>query len=68
MIMEVPRALLSRAESEFLEMPGLKLTPSQAGRLWGLEPTISELVLAALAASGFLFRSQDGAYLLRSGR
>jgi hypothetical protein len=30
-------ALVSRVRSEFIEMPGLRLTVPQAMRLWGLE-------------------------------
>ena len=37
---EVFAAALRRAQSEFLEMPGLQLTDAQAARLWsfGYEP------------------------------
>ena len=30
-------SLLRRIRSEFIEMPGLRLTPAQAARLWGME-------------------------------
>ena len=60
--------LLSRIRSEFLEMPGLKLTVRQAARLWGLESATSERLLARLADAGFLWRSRDGAYMRTSGR
>ena len=60
--------LLSRIRSEFLEMPGLKLTVRQAARLWGLESATSERLLARLADAGFLWRSHDGAYTRASGR
>ena len=36
--MELDRMLLCRVREEFREMPGLRLTPAQASRLWGLEP------------------------------
>lgn len=68
MTIDDPKTLLLRARSEYLEMPGLRLTPWQAGRLWNIEPALSEQVLRLLVASGFLWRSRDGAYLLRSGR
>ena len=29
--------IVSRVREEFREMPGLRLTPAQATRLWGLE-------------------------------
>ena len=34
---ETPNPLLMRIKAEFLEMPGLQLTPLQAQRLWGLD-------------------------------
>ena len=68
MTAEVPVTLLLRARSEYLEMPGLRLTPWQAGRLWGIEPALSEHLLATLVSSGFLWRNREGAYLLRSER
>ena len=63
---EVPAALLMRVRSEFLEMPGLRLTPRQAARLWGLEVALSDRVLAHLAEAGFLLCTRDGAYMRRS--
>lgn len=61
-------ALTSRIRSEFLEMPGLKLTVRQAARLWGLESGTSERLLTLLAEAGFLGRLADGSYTLASGR
>jgi DNA-binding MarR family transcriptional regulator len=58
--------LLERIRSEFLEMPGLRLTPNQAARLWALDRTTSERVLDGLVDAGFLGRSRDGAYLRAS--
>jgi DNA-binding MarR family transcriptional regulator len=58
--------LLQRVRSEFLEMPGLRLTPNQAARLWALDRTTSERVLDGLVDAGFLGRSRDGAYLRAS--
>lgn len=65
---DVPPSLISRARSEYLEMPGLKLTPWQAARLWGLESAMSEQVLATLVDGGFLWRNSDGVYMRRSAR
>ena len=56
-------ALLQSIRSEFLEMPGLNLTPPQAARLWALDRATSELVLGELVSSGFLAKSRSGAYL-----
>ena len=75
-VREVPRAewalhddmahLLHRVRSEFLEMPGLRLTPAQAARLWALDRSKSEQILNGLASSGFLARTPEGAYLRAS--
>ena len=56
-------ALLVRVQSEYLEMPGLKLTEAQAGRLWGLEGDTCRAVLATLVRRGFLRRATNGAYV-----
>lgn len=47
-------ALVDRVRSEFIEMPGLRLTPAQAQRLWGLDASACQRVIAALVASAFL--------------
>jgi hypothetical protein len=59
-------ALETRIRGEFLEMPGLRLTPAQASRLWALDRRISEHILNALASAGFLARTREGAYLRAS--
>jgi hypothetical protein len=53
--------MLRRVRAGFLEMPGLVVTPAQAGRLFGLEPEICEAVLTDLVAAGFLV-SDAGRY------
>jgi len=58
--------LLHRVRSEFLEMPGLRLTPAQAARLWALDRPTSDRVLDGLTSVGFLARTRNGAYLLAS--
>ena len=58
--------LLHRVRSEFLEMPGLRLTPAQAARLWALDRSTSERILDGLTAAGFLSRNREGAYLRAS--
>ena len=55
--------LLHRVRSEFLEMPGLRLTPAQAARLWAVDRQTSERILDGLTVAGFLFRNREGAYL-----
>jgi hypothetical protein len=56
-------ALLRRARSEFIEMPGLRLTTMQAARLWSLDQQTSERILQSLMAAGFLLKSRSGVYL-----
>ena len=58
--------LEKRIRGEFLEMPGLRLTPQQASRLWALDAATSELVLERLTSTGFLSRTREGAYLRAS--
>jgi len=60
-------SLLHRIRSEFNEMPGLRLTPAQAARLWGMERHTSERILDGLALAGFLLKNKEGAYLRASG-
>jgi len=55
--------LADRIRGEFLEMPGLRLTPRQASRLWALDAYTSERILDELRAAGFLERTSEGAYL-----
>jgi hypothetical protein len=57
-----------RAEAEYLEMPGLKLTPTQASRLWHLDAGASAALLEAMVEAGVLYRARDGAYLLLAAR
>ena len=55
--------LLHRIRSEFLEMPGLRLTPVQAARLWAVDRETSERILHGLVAAGFLIKNREGAYV-----
>jgi hypothetical protein len=57
-----------RAEAEYLEMPGLKLTVQQASRLWHLDPVASTRLLDSMVDDGVLSRARDGAYVLLSAR
>jgi hypothetical protein len=59
----VDDALLRRIRSEFREMPGLCLTARQARRLWALEPSVCNAVLASLVEDGFLRRTGDGGFV-----
>ena len=60
-----PPTALHRIQMEYTEMPGLKLTVEQIGRLCGLPYAACEDALAELMRSGFLRRSADGAFLHR---
>ena len=51
--MELER-IVSRVREEFREMPGLRLTPEQATRLWGLEEKTCAAVIERLVASEYL--------------
>jgi len=46
--------VIERVRGEFNEMPGLRLTPEQAARLWGLDAGSCSEVLRALVSSSFL--------------
>lgn len=46
--------LVERVRSEFIEMPGLRLTPAQAARLWGMDEVLCQNVISALVRSAFL--------------
>ena len=55
--------VMQRVRSEFLEMPGLRLTPDQATRLWGLEGDMCRAIIDALVAEAFLRRTPSGAVI-----
>lgn len=68
-VMETPApvhdATLQRLRSEYLEMPGLKVTLPQAARLWGIGLRESEALLTELVDDGFLVRDVRGTYRRR---
>ena len=59
---EVRNALL-RIQTEYMEMPDLKLTSRQAQRLWHLTHDVWETALAVLIGKQFLVKTRDGAYV-----
>jgi hypothetical protein len=59
------RDALLRIQTEYVEMPDLKLTPRQAERLWNLSHEVCQVALATLLASGFLIVAAQGAYVRR---
>lgn len=52
--------LVDRVRSEFIEMPGLRLTPAQAARLWGMDDAACHHVISALVRSAFLRWTPSG--------
>jgi hypothetical protein len=48
-------------------MPGLRLTPRQAQRLWRLDQTACDAVLGALVDARFLTKTRDGAFVKQEG-
>ena len=48
-----------RAQSDFLEMPGMRLTLQQAARLWSYDALFCREVLVTLVETRFLVRSGD---------
>jgi hypothetical protein len=54
--------LIDRVRSEFLEMPGLRLTLPQAQRLFGLDSSSCATVFEALTRDKFLARAGDGRF------
>lgn len=55
--------VLERLRAEYLEMPGMKLTMEQIGRLCGIEPGMCRPVLDALVNVRFLRLNSDGTYV-----
>jgi hypothetical protein len=59
--------VLQRIQGEYVEMPGLRLTPTQAQRLWGLERDVCDALLGALVDAKFLSKTRDGAFIRLDG-
>lgn len=55
---------LNLIRAEYLEMPGLCLTLSQARRLWHLDEVTSSALFDALVQANFLRRTRGGVYVL----
>ena len=55
--------VLRRVQGEYIEMPGLRLTPAQAQRLWGVDRAACDALLGALVDAKFLFRTRDGSFM-----
>ena len=57
---------LLRIRGEYLEMPGMRLTPEQVQRLSGIELSLCKQVLADLVRSNFLRLNSDATYVFFS--
>jgi hypothetical protein len=60
-------AACARIQTEYIEMPDLKLTVTQVRRLCGLPPDVCAAAVRFLVANGFLRQTPNGE-LLRRGR
>lgn len=58
--------VLRRAQTEFLEMPGLKLTTAQAARLLSVDEALCGRVLSALVESRFLTETSSARFVRAS--
>lgn len=56
-------AALERVKAEYLEMPGLQLTRSQAARLWTFDQAFCEAVLSALVEERFLMCTRSASFV-----
>lgn len=61
--MSSPELLIARIRGEYREMPGLRLTFSQACRLWQVDAATCEVVLQTLVAENFLVRTPNGSFI-----
>ncbi len=59
--------LTAMIRAEYHEMPGLRLTLSQAARLWNVDLNTCAHALESLTHAGFLYRSGDS-FMIASGR
>jgi hypothetical protein len=64
MAMELER-MVYRIREEFREMPGLRLTPAQATRLWGLDQEACKQVINRLVETAYLRWTEAGAVTRR---
>jgi hypothetical protein len=52
----------ARVRAEFEEMPGMTLTLSQAGRLFGLDQDVLRTIVERLVLTAYLRRTGTGAF------
>jgi len=65
-MMTVPKDIVERVRSEYLEMPGMRLTPPQLQRLLGIGPSLCDALLESMVQSRFLAVRADGTYVRAS--
>ena len=65
---QLPPPMAAIVDGEFREMPGLRLTPAQAQRLWHLSAEECTCVLEYLTRKGRLQRDRKGQYCVRRTR
>jgi hypothetical protein len=56
-------SLVARVRGEYCEMPGLRLTVSQACRLWHVDVSTCEMLFELLVREGFLYKTETSAYI-----
>jgi hypothetical protein len=59
------RRTLLTIQTDYVEMPDLKLTLREAARLWALPIEVCHAAVMALVAAGFLVETLDGSFLRR---
>ena len=57
----------NRIRAEFVEMPGMRLTPKQVERLSGVGSSVCRLVLDDLVRAGLLSLGASGTYARSTG-
>ncbi len=63
------RTLLRRRfHSEYLDFPGMSLTPEQAARLFALPKDVCRRVFEELVTAGLLIRKWEGRYVAAQSR
>lgn len=62
----IVRDWLERIRAEYRESPGMRLTPAQARRLWGLDAAACESLLTKLVEAKYLHHTRDDAYVRAS--
>ena len=55
--------LIDRICREYIALPGLRLTPPQVERIWGISPATCDALLRRLTDSSFLVHRADGTYV-----